>query len=166
MPEKWTIQEVTTKQIGDMNCWRVRMLRADGKPHMHTEPKQSLDWRAAEYGIDPADTDTLLEIILHEPFMAMTEETDTQASRYADGPTLWEAESTDAAREALFTRVKNCPVRIDIRGVAALDVIRSSHQPDPERLRAMRELVDTNRWIALYGDLPVRPNPTLEVPRA
>jgi hypothetical protein len=159
MPETWTVKEVTTKQIGNTPCWRFRLQRADGKHHMHTEPQASLDYRAAEYGIDPTDVDTLLEVLLHEPHLAMTEETETQPSRYAGtGPTLWEAENTDTARVAHLARVKNCPVRIDVKGTAALDPIRRGHRPDRDRIRAMREAVDTHRWINQYGGFPVQPN--------
>lgn len=171
MPEKWTIQEATVKQVGNSQCWRVRMLKADGKPHLHTMPAATLDWRAAEYGIDPSDVDALLEIVLHEPFLAMADDSEDHHPRYADdGPTLWDADNTTTAREAHLARVKNSPVRINVRNVPALDVIRNGHRPDPDRLRAMRELVDTHRWINRYGDLPARPKPTpkaaLEVPRA
>ncbi|MFM9635986.1 hypothetical protein [Streptomyces turgidiscabies] len=120
-------------------------------------PQDILDWRAAEYGIDPTDTDTLLEIVLHELHMPVTEETDGQPARYAgDGPVLKEATSTAAARAAHLDRVKNCPVRIAVRDRAALNPIRA-RRPDPARIRAMREAVDTSRWTALYGALPVQP---------
>jgi hypothetical protein len=166
MPEKWTVLEATTKQIGVTPCWRFRLQRADGQHHMHTEPQASLDCRAAEYGIDPTDVDTLLEVLLHEPHLAMTEETETQPSRYADtGPTLWEAENTDAARAAHLARVKNSPIRIDVKGTATLDPVRRDHRPDRARIRAMREAVDTHRWIHLYGGFPIQPN-SEEVPRA
>lgn len=159
MPEKWTVQSAREKRIGETPCWRVVMLRADGKPHAHTMPVAALDRYAAEYGIDPDDTDGLLEILLHEPHMALTEETEDHPPRYADtGTTLWEADSTHAAREAHLDRVKNCPVRIDVRSAPALDVIRSTRTPDRERIRAMREAIDTARWAKLYGDLPIRPN--------
>jgi hypothetical protein len=135
------------------------MLRPDGMLHVHTMPQDILEWRAAEYGIDPADTDTLLEIVLHEPHMRVTEETDDTPARYADdGPSLKEAVSTAAARTAHLARVKACPVQIEVRGQAVLAQVRTSHEPDLARVRAMRESVDTRRWVALYGALPVQPN--------
>lgn len=158
MPEKWNIQEARARQIGNTPCWQVTILQADGKPHAHLIPTAALEWRAAEYGIDPTDIDTLLEILLHEPHMAMTEETEEQPPRYADpGPALWEADSTAAARAAHLSRVKNCPVYIGVRGAAVLDSIRAGHKPNRAKVRAMREAVDTQRWISQYGDLPVQP---------
>jgi len=50
-------------------CWRVTTLRPDGKIHCHVFPKDTLQNRAAEYGIDPADRETLMDIVLHEPYM-------------------------------------------------------------------------------------------------
>lgn len=50
-------------------CWLVETRRSDdGNLHRHIFPKATLAYRAAEYGIDPADTDTLVDIVLHEPF--------------------------------------------------------------------------------------------------
>lgn len=158
MAEKWTVQEVRARVVGGAPCWQVRMIRPDGMPCVHVMPQNILEWRAAEYGIDPVDTDTLLEIVLHEPHMLVTEETEDQPARYADdGPALKEAVSTAAARTAHLARVKACPVRIDVRSQTALAPVRAAHKPDMARIRAMREAVDTSRWTALYGALPVQP---------
>lgn len=35
----------------------------------HVFPDDALEWRAAEYDIDPADTDTLLDMVLWEPHL-------------------------------------------------------------------------------------------------
>lgn len=35
----------------------------------HVFPADTLEWRAAEYGLDPQDRETLLEIVLYEPFL-------------------------------------------------------------------------------------------------
>ncbi|MER5750613.1 hypothetical protein [Streptomyces sp. NPDC002088] len=166
MAEKWTVQEVRARQVDGTPCWQVRVLRADGQPHVHVMPQDVLEWRAAEYGIDPTDTDTLLEIVLHEPHMALTEETEDEPARYAAGPALWEADSTATARTAHLDRVKACPVRITVRGQAALAPVRAGHKPDLQRVRAMREAVDTQRWAALYGGLPVQPITAEEALRA
>lgn len=157
MPEKWTIQEAAARNVDGTPCWQVRMLRADGRTIAHLMPQQTLEWRAAEYGIDPEDVDTLLEIVLHEPHMALTDEAEDEPARYATGPALWEADSTTTARVAHLRRVQACPVRIPVRGHAALAPVRAGHRPDLTRVRAMREAVDTNRWVSLYGDLPVQP---------
>jgi hypothetical protein len=122
-------------------------------------PQTILEWRAAEYGIDPTDTETLLDIVLHEPHLPMDEpdEDEPQAMRYAQGgPTLWEADSTTKARDAHLERVAACPVRIDLTGTE-LDPVRESHSPDMGRFRTMRETVDIQRWTHLYGALPITP---------
>lgn len=41
----------------------------DGRRHRHTFPTDTMEWRAAEYGLDPSDVDTLLEIVLAEPHL-------------------------------------------------------------------------------------------------
>lgn len=35
----------------------------------HVFPDDTMEWRAAEYGIDPADTETLLDMVLWEPHL-------------------------------------------------------------------------------------------------
>jgi hypothetical protein len=43
--------------------------RHNGVEGVHLFPKDALEWRAAEYEIDPSDFDTLLGIILYEPLL-------------------------------------------------------------------------------------------------
>lgn len=52
-------------------------------------PPETLAIRAGEYGLDPADTDLLLDVVLHETFISYPE---------GEHP-LWTAESIAAARE-------------------------------------------------------------------
>ncbi|MER5715709.1 hypothetical protein [Streptomyces sp. NPDC002132] len=120
-------------------------------------PTTILEQYAAAYGIDPTDVDTLLEIVLHEPHMPMVDDPQ-HGPRYADrGPDLWSADNTDDARAAHLARVKATPVRIDVRGAKALAGVRAGHRPDADRIREIREQVDTHRWMKKYGDLPVTP---------
>ena len=162
MAEKWTISESNIREVSGMACWEVAMVKPDGATHIHLMPAATLEWRAAEYGIDPTDVDTLLDIILHEPHLPMVD--DGQGPRYTDnGPDLWQADNTDTAREAHLARIKTCPVRIDVQGARGLGAIRAGHRPDPDRLRAMREAVDTNRWIKKHGGLPRPPLPQTPV---
>lgn len=159
MPQKWTVSETGITEISGRPCWQITLLRPDGAKHLHLMPGATLEWRAAEYGVDPKDVDTLLEIVLHEPHM-QTVDNPQHGPRYADsGPDLWTADSTDAARTAHLARVQACSVRIDVTGVQALDTIRTGHTPDPDRIRAMRETVDTNRWLKKHGGFPQPPLP-------
>ena len=163
MPEKWTIVESAVVSVQGVPCWQVLMLKPDGTHHAHLMPGGTLEWRAAEYGIDPDDVDALLEVVLHEPYMATVDDVE-HGPRYADnGPDLWTADNTDEARDAHLARVKACPVRIDVKGEKALDPIRANHRPDPARLSRMREAVDTNRWIKKHGGLPRPPLPQTPV---
>lgn len=49
--------------------WGVYRVRPDGGTHLHVIPQSAFEWRSAEYGIDPEDLDTLLDVILHEPWI-------------------------------------------------------------------------------------------------
>lgn len=166
MADKWTIDECTVVSVQGSPCWQITMLKPDGTRRAHIMPDATLEWRAAEYGIDPADVDALLEVVLHEPFMTMVDDVE-HGPRYADGgPDLWTADNTTTAREAHLARVKACPVQIKVAGVKAVDIIRANHQSDPARLSRMREAVDTNRWTKKYGDLPAKPIDRMEARRA
>jgi hypothetical protein len=164
MPEEWKIQQSRAEQVSDTPCWVVTLLKADGNTHDVLMPTVALEWRAAEYGIDPADVDTLLDVILHEPHIPMVD--DGSGLRYADnGPDLLSADSTDDARAAHLARIKASPVRINVQGAKALDTIRNGHRPDAARIRAMREAVDTNRWVKKHGGLPLPPLPQTPLPQ-
>lgn len=52
--------------------WRVDYLRPDGVRWCHVFPDGTMGWRAAEYGIDLNDADTLLQTILHEQHIAVS----------------------------------------------------------------------------------------------
>ena len=120
----------------DTPCWYVDMQRPDGSLRRHVFPKTILAWRAAEYGIDADDTETLLDIVLHEPFAPhpdnpLTANTDPVlaagllsravvsrgTTRAGDlvPTTLYTADTTEQAREAHLMRIehaKNEVVRI------------------------------------------------------
>lgn len=52
----------------DGGSWRVAMQTPNGK-YLHIFPTASIDLRAAEYGMDPDDSETMLDIILHELYI-------------------------------------------------------------------------------------------------
>jgi hypothetical protein len=60
------------RELKDGRLWHVQytMDDDDGNEivHSHVFPKETMDWRAAEYGFDPADTHTILYCILMEPW--------------------------------------------------------------------------------------------------
>jgi hypothetical protein len=108
-------------------CWAVDMVKPDGTGHRLVFPQDTLAWRAAEYGIDPADTDQLLDIVLHEPWAPHPEDTitadqdpvlaaglmspalESRGTVQAGDPvptTLYTADSTEQAREAHLMRIQ------------------------------------------------------------
>lgn len=125
----YTITNVAEDTERDL--WHITYQSASGEVRHHVFPKNTLDWRAAEYGIDPGDTATLLDIVLHEPFAPHPDDPITGAddpvaaagllspavaSRGAASPgdlvstTLYTAESTEQAREAHLLRIQHAKV--------------------------------------------------------
>lgn len=101
-----------------------RVLNDDGTTTMmlHVFPPDTLEWRAAEYGIDPTDLDTLLDIVLNEPF--------------AEGdPPLWRVKDRDEARSLLLEDVNQrkqrlAPPQRRGDGPSRADTLREAGVPD------------------------------------
>ncbi|MEU1272973.1 hypothetical protein [Streptomyces sp. NPDC005799] len=182
MADEHTIIDILAGEISPgVQGWSVITLRPGSIRWQHTFPAETMEWRAAEYGLtDPVE---IVDVILHEPY----QETDAPVlppsvkqppgkaagatvakAKDPHGPILLEATSTRAARDAHRSRiaaVKKQRVRItDPDGLLAH--IHRSHGMDPDRVRAKREAVDVHRWNRLYGGLPVPVTDTSEVPRA
>lgn len=138
----------------NMPCWRVAVRGPGGSQYEHAFPLATLEWRAAEYGIDPTDIDTLLHVILHEPHLTAPEE--EGGGPRDKGPTLWEATSTAQAQAAHMRRIQDCPVTIDVAGAKQLDAIRQAPVAR-SAVQAKAQTVDTHRWERLYGGLPKPP---------
>ncbi|MEV7926094.1 hypothetical protein [Kitasatospora sp. NPDC088779] len=71
MPEQYRVLAVDQITIGPTKCWQVRQQRSDGH-HITIFPTSALEWRAAEYDIDPGTPDGLdqiIDMLLHEPFV-------------------------------------------------------------------------------------------------
>jgi len=157
-----TVESVEEDRIGDTECWRVVTRATDGHGRTHVFPKSILEWRVAEFGIDLADVDALLDVVLHEQFIS-----DDQ-----DGPpaAVLAARSSGEARQAHEVRlnaVKGARERIMLGGKdSPTDVIRQRPGITAEGVREKRQLVDVHRWNRLYGGLPVPVTDALEVPRA
>lgn len=68
-PAAYTITAVDQVSSGEADFFRVTFLRDDRQLHGYFFPVETLAWRAAELGLDPrADSEQLLDIVLHEPF--------------------------------------------------------------------------------------------------
>lgn len=142
MSETLQVTAVHRTQIGTTDCWLVEQARPDGTTHIHAFPTDTLTWRAAEYGIDPTDTDTLLDIVLHEPHMPDDDRPQpTPANRDTARADLL-AQIADA--KANHVRVVS-PGRRSLYGANSatdpLDLIRH-HTIDPDRARAIHDHVN------------------------
>lgn len=105
-------------------------------------PRDTLEWRAAEYGIDPADTETLLDIVLYEPHLEIPPDKH-----------LYGAETVKEAREHLLKAVsakKAEAPRGKASGAArvgsgAREALLSMCAMDREVVRVKSEMVGVHR---------------------
>lgn len=183
MPEPaiFTIDFVTERLNRGTPRWLVHHVDQNGSGSSYVFPKDTLEWRAAEYGLD--DVDEILDMVLHEPHLPDGPDRDDAAARAgmvtsnrpdAEPITLFNATSSADALAAHRLRIADAKkvravVRAPAKGKNPLDAIRTAHGITAAGLRAKRELVDTHRWQLVYGALPVRipsPSSLLEAPRA
>jgi hypothetical protein len=80
----WDAYQMTAKTISDVYqasmfsggsmapAWVVEYVDADGLTRNYVFPPFALWLRAAEYGLDPTDCPTLLDVILHEHYITVT----------------------------------------------------------------------------------------------
>lgn len=118
-------------------AWLVEMTdESSGQTVAHAFPHAALTYRAAEYGIDLADVDTLLDVVLHEPHVEL---------HHAD-PTFVYNTDRDTARRAHLARVAASPVRVS-DPAGHLATIRQAHLAtrDPARCAAMAAHADSLR---------------------
>ncbi|MEU6234414.1 hypothetical protein [Kitasatospora sp. NPDC047058] len=106
--------------------WVVVMTATDGSRHQHAFPKDTVTWRAAEYGINVDDTETLLDVILHEPYI-------TPADVQAEPLTLTTAKSKNDAKAAHLARIAAVKKRRRIDGIKA-----PADRGKPDPLAAIR----------------------------
>lgn len=182
-PRVLTVDFVTERLTRGAPRWAVHYVDQDGVGGGHIFPKDTLEWRAAEYGI--TDIDELLDMILHEPHLPDFPDRDDAALRAglvtstrpdAEAVTLFNAAATSDALAAHRLRIagaKKTRARVvpPGKGRDPLDVIRAQHGITAAGVRAKAELVDVHRWQLLYGGLPVPvlsslSSSALEVPRA
>lgn len=50
--------------------WQIDTQLPDGTVHLHAFPLETLEWRAAEYNIPLDDVPALVDVIVHERFLA------------------------------------------------------------------------------------------------
>ncbi|QQM45207.1 hypothetical protein [Streptomyces liliifuscus] len=189
MPTEYTITDVT--EDAERGLWHVLYKAPSGDVRAHVFPKNTLAWRAAEYGIDPADIDTLLDVVLHEPFTPHPDDPVnggedpaaaaglTSAAPFARGrvqagdrvpTTLYTAESTEKAREAHLLRIEHAKAN-RARVVAPkgkkdpLDRIRGVVL-DPAGIAELAARVEGHRRRLRGDDTPEQPSVTTYDPTA
>lgn len=158
-----------------IECWAVNMTRPDGGSHTYVFPKFSLAQRAAEYGFDPGDIETILDVVLHEQFihtpwnpaddpaaqqgMVTPAVESSSAGRKGDmvPVDLFNAPTIALARDAHLARVTHAKknrgrVRIPDKGPDPLDTIRAEHGVTSDGVAARARVVDLERR-ALRGQL-------------
>lgn len=180
-PRILTVDFVSERLTRGAPRWVVHHVDQDGNGGGHIFPKETLEWRAAEYGL--TDVDEILDIILHEPHLPDEPDKDDAAARAgmvtssrpdAEPITLFNARSSADALAAHRLRIADAKkgrthVRPPAKGKDPLDAIRAAHGITEAGVRAKREAVDIQRWQLVYGDLPVpvpSPSSQLEAPRA
>ncbi|MFF4552702.1 hypothetical protein [Streptomyces sp. NPDC001422] len=156
-------------------CWAVDMIKPDGTGHRHVFPKVTLEYRAAEYDIDPTAVDQLLDIVLHEPYAPHPDDplkgedpaaeagllspalVSRGAARKGDliPTTLYTAPDAATAREAHLLRIEhgkanNVRVHAGLRKgkTDPLDVIRRNHGVDPARVAVKARAIEHRRLVA------------------
>lgn len=177
--QEWQVLSVEEWVSGSgTECWMVGYRRPDGALHSHVFPKFTLAQRVAEYDLDPSDVDTILDVVLHEPFIAdPTRESNhatdpaakkgmTTTAKRAEGRVkkgdqvpvwLFNADTLDDARAAHLERVRHCkantiriaPANAGARAGDPLDVIRAAYRHDEDDVRRRREQVEIERAGAL-----------------
>ncbi|SDI50604.1 hypothetical protein SAMN05421505_16112 [Sinosporangium album] len=157
---------------------------ASGMHIQHAFPHSAFEWRCAEYGLDPDDLDTLLDVVLYEPYLPDLGDLfawqDPAAAAILEAtrelPTCWTPGVSDETRlQAHLERIAvakrhrvliTSAPRTDRQG--ALDYvgarrtappdplapIKEQTRLDPVRVRSRRLAVD---WIRAAGAAPVRP---------
>lgn len=103
-------------------------------------PTDAMEWRAAEYGIDPADTATLLDIVLAEPHLTPDE--------WSVGHQLHDAPDIPTARQHHLARCAAAKLRVRMSTRAKgspLERVRAESLMDPEVIAIKAEHVDLAR---------------------
>ncbi|MEV4078944.1 hypothetical protein AB0J43_01455 [Nonomuraea fuscirosea] len=173
------------RPIGAEPLWGVAKVEPTGDRMLHVFPHSVLEWRAAEYAIDPDDIDTLLEVVLYEPYMPREDDplamTDQLMAAVLDDvrglPTCWTPGVPDADRRAAhlervaavrrhLVELVDAPrpqrqaaleyVGSDrVAPVQPLDPIRAQTRLDPVRVASRRMAVE---WERSAGDRNRRPS--------
>jgi len=114
--------------------WAVDMVEPDGRRMRHAFPPETLHWRAAEYGYDPADVAALLDVVLHERHVH---------GHHPASPDFLYNCDRDTARAGLDGRLAEVKTRVQVVDPdGRLAQIVSAHVHVPEDHARLRAYVD------------------------
>jgi hypothetical protein len=103
-------------------------------------PEDTLEWRAAEYDIDPNDLDTLMDVVLAEQFLEVPPGETT--------PPLFTADTIEEARKIHLARCAQAKLRHRISTRAKghpIAELKPKMLMDPEALHLKRRIVRQRR---------------------
>lgn len=105
--------------------WRIQMeAEINGKltRFSHCFPENIFVFRAAEYGFDPSDIDTMLDVVLAEPHTVV-----------APGTHLYELQDRDEAKKVHMTRCaqKKFSMRLSTRSNKSVLKVKAANLDDP-----------------------------------
>jgi hypothetical protein len=146
MYKKWTAMEV--QDWGDrwQVVYAVEHVPEPGDPDQtawaeqsgHCFPKDVFEWRAAEYGIDPTDMDTLLDVVLAEPFLSPAD--------YARRESLHDAPDIETARAAHLRRCAQGKLRSRV-STRSLRARGKETAPDPLAVLRTESLMNSEAMV-------------------
>jgi hypothetical protein len=137
------------RELNNGTLWHVQytMDNDDGDEivHSHVFPKDTLDWRAAEYGFDPADTRTILYCILMEPWEEQDQKPENDHGEHYVHTLPQAAARAEKLRRNGFNKVKLTKGKnkgMSLADDPAFDVIHQQGVKDPHRLDEKKKVVD------------------------
>lgn len=124
---------VQTDPMGGTFRAAQEMAQPDGSTRLvqYVMPVDVLEWRAAEYGIDPKEVDLLMDLVLYEPLVPPVEGETT--------PPLFTASSVEEAREIHVGRVM--AVKQKLRPVP------NAWKSNPQRVNRFNQAGVDQSWI-------------------
>ena len=144
--DRWRIEQTITADDGTIS----RLL--------YVLPLDAMEWRAAEYGIDPTDTATLLDIVMAEPHLTPAD--------WAAGHQLHDAPDIETARRDHLARCVAVKMRhrISTRAKGSLlDRVRAESRMDVEAIALKTQHVATTREHLLARADQMRAQPRSRV---
>jgi hypothetical protein len=130
-----TVEEARLTVEGPHRWWNLytRVDREDGsEPYMmsHKFPEETFEWRVAEYDLDPTDRDTLLHIVLYEPYLNEDDRDPDQSHVHAP--------SVAAARDYHLGRIRELGGKRPLRGSRGM-AADTVPLPDPVAVHSAEE---------------------------